>query len=125
MGRVVVALGGNDLLRGIDPTESRTNLDAIVKAATARGLPVLVVGMQAPGNYGAEYKAEFDRIYPDLAAQYGTLFAPAFFAALGEDPAAAQPFMQADGLHPNPEGVKRIVADLGPKVQELIAQISP
>jgi acyl-CoA thioesterase-1 len=120
---LIVTLGGNDLLRGIDPAESRANLETILKSATARGLPVLMIGMQAPGNYGPEYKASFDAIYPELSRQYKTLFTPAFFAGLGSDPALVQEFMQADGLHPNFAGVTKIVENLGPSVQELLQKI--
>lgn len=123
---VIVALGGNDLLRGIDPANSRGNLEGILQKAAAGDVPVLLIGMEAPGNFGPEYKARFDAIYPELAAQYGTLYAPNFLGALAEieDGAAARTqFMQGDGLHPNAEGVARIVDDLGPFVLELIARI--
>jgi len=118
---MMVALGGNDLLRGIDPEVSRANLDAILSEAAARDVEVLLVGMAAPGNYGAGYKAAFDAIYPDLADRYGALLAPDFFAGLGEgDPAELQRYFQPDGIHPNAEGVARIVAALGPHVADLI-----
>lgn len=122
---LIVELGGNDMLRGLAPAEARANLEAILKGAKARGVPVLLVGMQAPGNYGADYKTAFDAIYPDLAAQYDAVLVPSFFAPLtqGGDPAAAQGMMQADGIHPNPEGVKKIVAALGPKVIDLLGRI--
>ena len=122
---LIVTLGGNDMLRGLPPAESRANLEGILKGAQAKGLPVLLVAMQAPGNYGPDYKTSFDAIYPELAAQYGAALAPGFFAPLlegGSDPAAVQGFMQADGIHPNAEGVKRIVAGLGPQVIDLLAE---
>lgn len=126
---VIVTLGGNDLLRGIDPASSKANLDGILKEATARNLPVLLVAMKAPGNFGPEYKAAFDAMYGDLAETYGTLLADDFFAGLRaagadpSDPASLAAFMQADGLHPNPEGVKLIVEGLGPKVEELLTKV--
>ncbi len=126
---LIVALGGNDMLRGLDPAGTRASLDEIMKKATERGLPVLLVGMQAPGNFGPDYKTRFDAIYPDLAAQYGALLEGSFFDGLvaaganAVDPASYAPFMQADGIHPNPEGVKLIVAGLGPKVMELLARV--
>jgi acyl-CoA thioesterase-1 len=82
--------------------------------------------MEAPGNFGPEYKADFDAIYPELAEQYDALHAASFFAGLGGDgtPAAARPFMQPDGIHPNAEGVARIVAALGPEVLALVQRIS-
>lgn len=124
---VIVTLGGNDMLRGIDPATSRANLEAILKGITARGLPFLLVAMQAPGNYGPDYKAQFDAIYPDLAKTYGPLPAPVFFAPLLEgsaDPATVQQWMQADGIHPNAEGVGKIVAGLGPEVQTLLELVA-
>ena len=123
---VIVTLGGNDMLRGIDPANSRANLDGILKEATARSLPVLLVGMTAPGNFGADYKTAFDAMYPELAAQYGTLLAADFFGGLvaagadASDPASFAAYMQPDGIHPNPEGVRLIVEGLGPKVVELL-----
>jgi acyl-CoA thioesterase I len=126
---VIVTLGGNDMLRGIDPANSRANLDGILKQAAARNLPVLLVGMTAPGNFGTDYKTAFDAMYPELAKQYGTLLEQDFFAGLvaagadASDPASFAAFMQADGIHPNPQGVKLIVEGLGPKVVELLAQV--
>jgi acyl-CoA thioesterase-1 len=115
---LIVALGGNDLLRGVDPAESRANLDAILTAARARGVPVLLSGMAAPLNYGADYKAAFDAIYPDLAARHGALLDPFFLAGVTED----RRFWQEDGLHPNAEGVAVIVARIGPLVLDLVAR---
>lgn len=118
---MIVALGGNDMLRGLDPGEARRNLGTILDVATARDLPVLLVGMKAPGNYGPEYKTAFDAIYPDLAAAYDADLFPDFFAGLGDaDFAALQPFFQADGIHPNAQGVARIVEAMGPAVLQLI-----
>jgi acyl-CoA thioesterase I len=120
---MIVNLGGNDMLRGLPPAEARANLTKILEVAKAKGLPVLLVRLLAPGNYGPDYKAEFDAIYPDLAAQFGALLSPVYFAPIatadgGLDPA----FMQADGIHPNREGVARIVEALGPEVIALLAQ---
>jgi acyl-CoA thioesterase-1 len=128
---LIVTLGGNDLLRGLDPSEARRNLDAILQEAAARNLPVLLVGLKASANFGPEYKAAFDAMYPELAASYGALLAEDFFAGLRSagadpgDPASMAAFMQADGIHPNPEGVRLIVEGLGPKVAELVAKIGP
>lgn len=119
---LIVALGGNDLLRGIDPAVSRANIEGILEAASAAQVEVLLIGMQAPGNYGPEYKQPFDAIYPELATAYGTLYAESFFEGLNVengDPASVRAFMQPDGIHPNAEGVDRIVGVLGPKVAEL------
>ncbi len=120
---LMVTLGGNDMLRGLPPEEARANLAAILDGAKARGVPVLLVGQQAPGNYGPDYKASFDAIYTDLAAEYGATLYPFFFqglAAGNPDPAALRPFLQEDGIHPNAEGVARIVADLGPVVRDFL-----
>lgn len=124
---MIVTLGGNDLLRGIDPAVSRANLEAILKTAAEQDIYVLLVGMQAPGNYGADYKASFDAIYPDLSEVYGTLYLESFFAGFGEaasNPALLGDVMQSDGIHPNAKGVAQIVEAIGPKVLELIARAS-
>ena len=119
---MIVTLGGNDMLRGLDPAQARANLSKILDAAATRDMPVLLVGMPAPRNYGPDYKAEFDAIYPALAQDYGVLLFEDFFAGLGAgDPAALQKYFQPDGIHPNAEGVVRIVEALGPKVLDLIA----
>ncbi len=121
---MIVALGGNDVLRGIDPDVSRDNLETIAQAAAASNVELLLVGMQAPGNYGADYKQRFDAIYPDLAERYGTLYAESFFEGLTDqdDLAEASQFMQGDGIHPNAVGVSRIVENLGPYVLRLAEQ---
>lgn len=119
---MIVALGGNDLLRGIDPALSRSNIEGILQKAVAADVEVLLVGMTAPGNYGADYKAAFDALYPELAEAYGALYFPTFFQGLQADGdlGAAQKFMQGDGIHPNSDGVIRIVASMGPAVAELV-----
>ncbi|ETX15201.1 GDSL family lipase [Roseivivax halodurans JCM 10272] len=124
---MIVALGGNDLLRGIDPAVSKENLSGILDVAAAEGLPVLLAGLPAPGNFGAEFKREFDAMYPDLAEAYGVSLYPNFLAGLadgGDTPARMTRFMQSDGIHPNAEGVARIVADIGPMVEELLREAS-
>jgi acyl-CoA thioesterase-1 len=122
---LIVALGANDFLRGLDPGAARANLDTILATATEAGVAVLLVGFEAPGNYGPDYKTAFDAIYPDLAQTHDTLYAPDFFAGLtaeGSGPADLADYFQPDGLHPNAEGVARIVAGLGPFVLDLQAQ---
>lgn len=127
---LIVTLGGNDMLRGLDPAAAKANLDAILTEADARGVPTLLVAMKAPGNYGPEYKAAFDGMYGELASAHGAVLAEDFFAGLRaagadpSDPGSLAGFMQADGIHPNPEGVKLIVEALGPKVEELLARIA-
>lgn len=118
---MIVALGGNDLLRGIAPEAARANLDGILKAAQSANVAVLLVGMQAPGNYGPDYKQAFDGMYPELADVYGTVFLNSFFAGLpSQDPAALSKYLQADGIHPNAQGVALIVNGFGPSVLDLI-----
>lgn len=121
---MIVALGGNDLLRGIAPDVARGNLDTILRAAHAADIEVLVVGLSAPGNFGPEYKSAFDAIYPDLAAQYGMLHSENFLAGIMDANGRANlAMMQSDGIHPNARGVTQIVAALGPDVLALIRQV--
>jgi len=122
---MIVTLGGNDLLRGLDPTQARNNIEGILKAAQASEVEVLLIGMQAPGNFGPEYKTQFDAIYPELADAYGALYLESFFVGLiGEDatldPMALREWLQADGIHPNAAGVSKIVQGVGPHVLALI-----
>ena len=125
---MIVALGGNDVLRGLPPEQARHNLTGILSAAQAAEVEVLLVGMQAPGNYGEEYKADFEGIYPDLAKDFDTLYLDSFFAGLteeqeSEDLSAYRALFQGDGVHPNAEGVAMIVARFGPELLQLINQI--
>lgn len=124
---MIVALGGNDLLRGIAPEVSRANLEGILSTATQSGVDVLLVGLSAPGNYGPDYKAAFDAIYPELAEQYGTLWEESFLGGLEaarEAGAAVADVMQGDGIHPNAKGVEIIVETLGPQVEELVERVA-
>lgn len=115
---LIVELGGNDLLRAIDPAATRENIAAILSEAKARDLPVLLTGMQAPLNYGPEYKEEFDALYPELADRYGALYDPFFLDGLTGKPA----LFQADGVHPNAAGVDKLVERFGPLALDLIAK---
>lgn len=123
---VMIALGGNDLLRGLPPAEARANLEAMLVTVQARGLPVLLAGLPAPGNYGPAYQAEFDAIWPDLAAQYDAVLVPNLLAPIAELPLENRigaNLMQDDNIHPAPAGVALVVAALGPKVLELLAKV--
>ncbi|MCX7567828.1 arylesterase [Sulfitobacter sp. F26169L] len=125
---MIVALGGNDLLRGLDPAQARSNIEGILQAAQKAEVEVLLIGMQAPGNFGADYKSRFDAIYPELAQAYGTEYFESFFAGLSDgqaptNPAALRQWFQPDGIHPNAEGVARIVQAIGPAVLALIAGV--
>jgi len=122
---VMVELGANDFLRGRPPAMTHANLDEILGEITSRRLPVLLIGVRVPGNYGPDYQARFDAIWPDLASKYKVMMVPNFFApisALPPEEVAARGLMQPDGLHPAPEGVKLIVEALGPKLLDLLAQ---
>ncbi|MFK7744179.1 MAG: arylesterase [Roseobacter sp.] len=123
---MIVALGANDVLRGIDPAITRANLTTILQVAADAEVSVLLVGINAPANYGPEYKTSFDAIYADLAAEFGALHAGSIFDGLGhgQDLNAARALMQPDGIHPNAEGVALIAAELGPDVLELITEVS-
>ena len=120
---MIVALGGNDLLRGIDPELARSNIEGILQAAEEAEVEVLLVGITAPGNYGPDYKEAFDAIFPELSEAYSAVYHPSFFSAFldeGQDPSTVSEYMQADGIHPNAQGVAAIVEDFGPAVLELI-----
>ncbi len=119
---MIVELGGNDLLRGIDPAETRANLEQILSKAAENDIEVLLVGLIAKDNYGPDYRTAFNAIYPDLASKYDTLLMLDFFAALPEDAADLAPYVQDDGTHPNAKGVSLIVDNIGPKVQDLVAR---
>lgn len=99
---LIVALGGNDLLRGIDPANSRANLDDILSRADADALPTLLIGMTAPGNYGPDYKAAFDAMYPELAEAHGALYVQDFLGALQSlgDRTRTVAGLRAGGRHP-------------------------
>lgn len=115
---VIVELGANDMLRGIEPQVTRKALDPILQRLTARHIAVLLCGMRAAPNLGAEYGREFESIYPALAAKYGALLYPFFLDGVAADLTLTQP----DGMHPNAAGVGVIVDRILPKVEELIAR---
>ncbi|TGN48602.1 arylesterase [Paracoccus liaowanqingii] len=124
---MIVALGGNDLLRGIDPASSRANLDAILQSAGAAGVPVLLAGLPAPGNYGPEFKRDFEAMYVELAAQHDAILVPDFLGPIGEKATqglSLSDLMQEDRIHPNAEGVRQIVEAIGPQVEDLLARAS-
>ena len=118
---LIVELGGNDALQGIPPEGTRDALAKIIEAAQAKGVPVLLAGMEAPRNMGKDYIDAFAAIYPALAAKYGVVFYPFFLDGVVLDDS----LMQADGIHPNGKGVAKIVASIMPKVDELLARVKP
>ena len=113
---VILELGANDMLRGLSPDEARANLDATIKRIKDSGAKLLLAGMLAPRNLGADYQARFDSIYPDLAKAHGVALYPFFL-----DGVAAKPELnQQDGLHPTKEGVAVIVGNILPYVAKLL-----
>ena len=115
----MIELGSNDALRGIDPASTEKNLTAILTRLKAQHIPVLMLGMRAPKNYGPEYEAKFDAIYPRLSKQFGTLYYPFVLDGV----ALNQKLNQADGIHPNPAGVKIIVSKILTDVLKLVSQV--
>jgi len=122
---MIVALGGNDLLRGLPPEVSRANLDGILRAAGAAGVEVLLVGLKAPGNFGPEWQAAFDSMYPELAEIHGALHVENFLAPLA-DPGTGRPgaawatHMQPDGIHPRAEAQAIMLETVWPDLQPLL-----
>ncbi|GAB2177935.1 arylesterase [Dongia sp. agr-C8] len=118
---VILELGANDMLRGISPETTRQNLAGIIEKAQAAGAKVLLAGMKAQRNLGADYVQRFDAIYPDLAKQYGVAFYPFFMAGIvGADGKADPKLLQGDGLHPTEAGAKVIVDGIMPDLLKLL-----
>jgi acyl-CoA thioesterase I len=117
---VIVELGANDALRGIDPAVTRSALSDILTRLKARGVAVMLCGMLAPPNYGADYSAHFNAIYPELAKSFAVPLYPFFL----EGVAADARLNQADGLHPTAEGVDVIVRNILPSVQAFLGTLS-
>ena len=115
----IVELGANDGLRGLDPKQMDANLTAILDTLAARHIPVLLSGMEALPNLGSDYDTEFRAVYARLAKRPGVLFDPFFLEGVAAEPALNQP----DRLHPNAEGVRRIVARLLPMVEKLLREV--
>jgi acyl-CoA thioesterase I len=115
---LIVELGANDGLRGLDPKASEANLDAILGVAVSRGVKVLLAGMLAPPNLGREYSEEFKAVYPRLAQKHGVALYPFFL----EGVAARPELNQRDGIHPNADGVEVIVERILPHVERLLAK---
>jgi len=114
----IVELGGNDGLRGIDPTDMQANLTAILDTLAAHHIPVLLTGMEAPPNLGAAYGSQFRAVFARLGQRPGLLYDPFFLAGVAADAR----LNQADGIHPNQEGVNRVVARITPLVELLLAE---
>lgn len=114
---VIVELGANDALRGLEPAVTEQALDGILSRLKERGIPVLIAGMRAPRNLGADYASGFDAIYPKLAARYGVPLYPFFLDGIVADPK----LNQKDGVHPTAEGVGVIVERILPTVESWLA----
>ena len=114
---VILEVGANDMLRGLKPQLTRTALDTILQRLKERHITVLLCGMRAAPNLGADYAAAFEGIYPDLASKYGIPLYPFFLDGVAADLGR----LQRDGLHPNAAGVEVVVEGILPKVELLIA----
>ncbi|MAW89006.1 MAG: arylesterase [Phyllobacteriaceae bacterium] len=114
---VILELGANDALRGIDPALTRSNLDAMISRLKERGIAVLLAGMLAPPNMGDAYAGQFNAIYPDLAKEHGIILHPFFLDGV----AARQDLLLEDGMHPNPQGVAVMVGNIMPAVEAAMA----
>lgn len=109
----ILELGGNDLLRGISPEETKANLGKMLTILKKAGVPVLLMGMRSPPNYGPEYQAQFDAIYRDLAKEYSAALIPFWLEGIYREPE----LFQADRIHPTADGVERLVAATLPQVE--------
>ena len=118
---VILELGANDMLRGVDPAAVRANLDKMIGKIKASGARLLLVGMRASPNWGDTYQKAFDRIYPELARAHGVALYPFFLDGVAMDPDLNQP----DGLHPNARGVARIVERIAPRGADLLGDARP
>lgn len=116
---VILELGANDALRGLDPKVTRAALDAILRRLGERRIAVLLAGMRAPPNMGSDYARAFDAIFPDLAAAHDVVFYPFFLDGV----AAERVLNQGDGMHPTAAGIDAIVERILPKAEELIASV--
>jgi acyl-CoA thioesterase-1 len=118
---VILELGANDMLRGVDPAATKKSLETIVQRLKGRNIPVLMAGMLASRNLGPDYAARFDAIYPDIAKAHGLVLYPFFLDGV----AGQRNLNLADGIHPNPEGVRVIVERMLPTVEKFIARLRP
>lgn len=125
---MIVTLGGNDLLRGLSPNASRANLEGILQRLELEGIPALLAGLPAPGNYGPEFRIAFERMYIDLAGRFDVPLVPDFLHPITEQMQAGESIsalMQDDNIHPNADGVAQIVAHIGPQVAALLRSLAP
>jgi acyl-CoA thioesterase I len=123
---MMIALGGNDLLRGIDPANSRANLQAILERLQAEDLPAMLIGLPAPGNYGPEFRDAFEAMYVELAEEYGAVRYPNLLQPISDKHELGLSYgelMQDDRIHPSAAGVQAIVEALGPVVSDWLREI--
>ena len=116
---LVVALGSNDVLRGFPPKMTKENLSAIIEISESNKIPVLLIGTYAPGNYGEQYKLDFDAIFTDLVEEKNVAYIDSYLKPILDDVKNGKDvsyLLQADGLHPNPAGVKVIVEYISPQI---------
>lgn len=104
---LILELGGNDLLRGLSPDETRSNLESMIKTAQSRGIDVLLMGMRSPPNMGADFVSAFNGLYPALAEQYGTDFIPFWVESVADKPE----LIQQDRIHPTEAGIEMLVSE--------------
>jgi acyl-CoA thioesterase I len=116
---VILELGANDALRGLDPARAKANLEKIILELKANGIEVLVAGMLAPRNLGTNYSSAFDSIYPELASEHAVLLYPFFLDGIAFD----AKFNLGDGIHPNGSGVAEITRRIVPQVEQLIERV--
>jgi acyl-CoA thioesterase-1 len=116
---VILELGANDALRGLDPATTKAALDTIISRLKTRGIPVMLAGMYAPRNLGADYATRFDGLFPQLAETYGLVLYPFFLEGIAGD----RTLNQADLLHPTAEGVRVIVRNILPTVERFLATL--
>ena len=123
---VVVALGGNDLLRGFDPKFTKNNLEEIFKNLKSKGITSVIVGTISPLNYGPQFKKEYDEIYPALATEYNLFYIDSLFSPLIDKKTQkiSVNLLQPDGIHPNEKGVEAIVNYIGPVIRDYTFSVS-
>ena len=122
---VIVALGSNDVLRGFPPEITKENLSAMIDIAQGNKVPVLLIGTYAPGNYGEEYKSNFDAIFTDVAEEKNIAYIDSYLKPLLDEVSKGKDVMhllQADGLHPNPNGVRVVVEYISPQLLKFLQE---
>jgi len=122
---MIVALGSNDMLRGIAPDDIYSNIESILRIGQQRGLRLMIIGVRASGNFGPVYRENFDAIFPKLAKTYQAEYAEHFFENLLDPTQPNQPaikYLQRDRMHPNKQGVRKAIETIGPIVQQLISE---